>query len=107
VWWHGPEHVTQAQALRALRPDSPLHDCYSRCLMLGSPFGMHNEKGVDGNPHQRHRLHTWPAFYHEFGLETATVGAPCRPRSHITAWRFKEVAASQGVSTRMLGDNDR
>lgn len=93
IWWHGPEHVTAAEAADLIRPGGAFSQMATRLILLGAPWGRYDQGAVGGNEFERH-LSTWlPADFEAFGYRTATLGPAPRPgrvttSGHITAWRL-------------------
>jgi len=71
VWWHGPEHVKQAQVDRALASVDRLTRGLS---VIASPWGQCRGEPEFGNPHNEHKQYLYYEDYDRWGYEVAALG---------------------------------
>jgi len=90
IWWHGPEHVGRVEAEDILWPGrrGVLEPYWEHALVVGCPWGRHDQGAVDGNPHQEHKWAPEPWFFKRLGFQTQTYGRKDH-KGRITAWRTR------------------
>jgi len=83
-WWHGPEHVYEqdvataiAQLERRVKPGG--------LVVVGCPWGVFPEHGVDGNPAQEHKSALYPELFAGLGYAVRTAGQVDTPMSSVIA----------------------
>lgn len=84
LWWHGPEHLEKAEALKAIEQLRPLA---RQALVLGCPLGDAPQAALYGNPHEEHRSSWQEEDFSQLGMQTEIVRDE-QPQPHITAWRL-------------------
>lgn len=83
LWWHGPEHVTQAELAGAL---SNLEQA-AETVVIGCPYGVYEQGEFGGNPNEIHQTHWQPEAFEALGYAVRTFGEPDQETSHIVAWK--------------------
>ena len=79
-WWHGPEHIPQADlpaTLSKLEAAAPL-------VVLGCPHGPSPQDDVYGNEAERHLWDVYPADLQRYGYEVREYDCSIR---HLLAWK--------------------
>lgn len=79
-WWHGPEHVAEAE----LPPTLARLEALSDLVVLSCPWGEQPQGMSDGNPHQAHLTALYPEDLRWLGYRVATVG----PSGSLIAWKW-------------------
>jgi hypothetical protein len=69
-WWHGPEHVAARELAGTLRKLEER----ARVVVLGCPWGLYPQVGLEGNPFEQHRLALQPEDLQALGYRTWTLG---------------------------------
>ena len=83
VWWHGPEHASKPDGLRAIAALEALADT----VVLASPVGDYPQDTEYGNRFERHRS-TWVVEdYQALGYATDAIGVDGHCGSHVLAWK--------------------
>lgn len=86
MWWHGPEHIPQADLPTTLAALEALTDL----IVLGCPYGLtvQREEEMRGNPHQVHLAGLLPADFNVLGYQTDTFGKEADWNAcNILAWK--------------------
>lgn len=83
VWWHGPEHVSKPDGLRAISALEALADT----VVLASPVGDYPQDAEYGNRFERHRSRWEVEEYQAAGYATDAIGTNGRCGSHVLAWK--------------------
>lgn len=83
-WWHGPEHVAEAEVGLALRN---LETHCRRLVALACPYGLYPQGAHQGNPYETHRCSLYPEFFEQWGYAVKTDGSPDQAGSEIVAWK--------------------
>lgn len=83
-WWHGPEHLTWKDGLKALAQLEKL----ANLVVIGCPDGNYPLGPAYGNPHEQH-LSAWvPGDFEKMGYKAESLGGePGTETCHILAWK--------------------
>ena len=81
IWWHGPEHVTEAELPDAV---NNLEGC-ADLVILGCPWGHYHQGSMYGNEHEKHVSHYEAEVFTDMGYEVECLGQENKPGSNITA----------------------
>ena len=88
IWWHGPEHVAEADVGRALRNCAQMAHCRA---IIGAPYGRCPNAAFGGNPYEEHHwdVHELPFIQADWcvDIEPCPPGRTGRQETHLIAWR--------------------
>lgn len=83
-WWMGPEHLEQDEIAGALAGIEVIADL----VIIGCPWGKHEQGEIDGNRHQIHRTIIYPEDVRDWGYQVARHGMPdTRIDGFLIGWR--------------------
>lgn len=81
VWWHGPEHIKRNELGPVIKDLAAM----SNHILLGCPWGLHEQGEMYGNPHEKHLTHWQPEEFETLGFNVETRGE--ENDGNIIAWR--------------------
>lgn len=81
-WWHGPEHVLQADFPKVLESVRA-----RRLFAVAAPWGRYDQGAHAGNPHERHLWSVRQADLEALGFEVRTDGKENELGSEIVGWK--------------------
>lgn len=84
LFWHGPEHLTAAEAPGVIRA---LESVTNRLVVLGMPHGVSHQGSEYGNDYERHLWHVYPEDMRRLGYETSTAGGTGGKGGNMAAWK--------------------
>lgn len=83
-WWHGPEHLKEAEIYQAL---VDLESKTNRLIALACPYGIYYQGAHEGNPYVTHQSTLYPMFFRGLGYSVKTDGEQDIAGSEIVAWK--------------------
>ena len=83
-FWHGPEHLSEAEAPGVI---GALESVTDRLVVLGMPHGESPQGSEYGNDYERHLWHIYPEDMQRLGYETSTAGGSGGRGGNMAAWK--------------------
>jgi len=84
-WWHGPEHIPQADVAATLARLEQVGSPLGAAVVLGCPHGHTEQGSVYGNAAERHQWDAEPDDLRAFGYIVMPYAT--RGRNHLLAWK--------------------